>query len=90
MIAGSTAFPCYYEIRLRGRLDEQWALWFEDMTVSVEASEGQPATTLITGWVTDQAALYGLLSRIRDLGLPLLVVQRVTPSDENNEPESRT
>jgi len=85
MAAGSAAFPCHYEIRLRGRLDERWALWFEDMDVSVDMSEGQPATTIITGQVTDQAALYGLLSRIRDLSLPLLTVQRVTPLDTNHE-----
>ena len=90
MTAGSVAFPCYYEIRVRGRLGEQWALWFEDMAVSVEASEEQPVTTLITGLMTDQAALYGLLSRIRDLGLPLLAVQRVTPSDASHEPGSTT
>jgi hypothetical protein len=63
----------WYEIHLRGRLDQRWASWFEEMTVS-SAPDG---TTLIRGPVADQAALHGLLARLRDLGLPLLSVSQI-------------
>lgn len=63
----------YYEIRLKGQLDDQWAEWFEGMTISL-AEDGD---TLLTGPVVDQAALHGLLKKVRDLGLPLISVNRV-------------
>ena len=63
----------WYEIRLQGRLDPRWAAWFAGMTVSTHAD----GTTAIHGQVADQAALHGLLQRLRDLGLPLLSVDRV-------------
>ncbi len=68
-----------YEIRLTGHLDERWGAWFDGMTVS-HAGDG---TTVISGQVADQAALHGVLQRVRDLGLPLLSVQQVDsdPSD---------
>ena len=62
-----------YEIRLAGHLDSHWAAWFEGLIVSYE-SDG---TTVISGLITDQAALHGLLQRVRDLGLPLVSVIRV-------------
>ena len=62
-----------YEIRLTGRLDAHWTAWFDGLTVSHE-SDG---TTVISGQVADQAALHGLLQRVRDLGLPLVSVKRV-------------
>lgn len=62
-----------YEIRLTGRLDAHWAAWFDGLTVSHE-SDG---TTVIRGRVADQAALHGVLQRVRDLGLPLVSVTRV-------------
>ena len=56
-----------YEIRLKGHLDEGWASWFEGMTITLtEAGE-----TVLVGPVADQAALHGLLKKVRDLGLPL-------------------
>jgi hypothetical protein len=61
--------PCY-EIRLRGHLDCQWTDWFEGLTVTLE----EDGTTLLSGPVADQAALHGLLKKVRDLGLPLLSV----------------
>ena len=63
-----------YEIRLRGRLDPRWAAWFDGMTLTT-ADDG---TTALRGPVTDQAALHGLLQKVRDLGVPLL---SVTPLD---------
>jgi hypothetical protein len=64
-----------YEIRLTGRLDAHWAAWFDGLTVSHE-SDG---TTVIRGAIADQAALHGLLQRVRDLGLPLVSVTRLEP-----------
>jgi hypothetical protein len=63
-----------YEIRIEGQLDPRWEGWFDGMTISPRAGE-----TLISGPVSDQAALHGLLARLRDLGLPLLSVTRVAP-----------
>jgi hypothetical protein len=62
-----------YEIRLRGHLDAHWAAWFDGLNVSHE-SDG---TTVIGGPIADQAALHGVLQRVRDLGLPLVSVIRV-------------
>jgi hypothetical protein len=59
-----------YEIRLAGRLDERWAPWFDGMTVESEPG----GVTVLRGRVADQAALHGLLARLRDLGLPLISV----------------
>jgi hypothetical protein len=67
--------PATYQIRVQGRLDESWSAWFDNMTITVENHENGAAVTTLTGTVTDQVALHGLLSRIRDLGLPLLLVQ---------------
>lgn len=62
-----------YQVRLQGHLDERWLRWFEDLQVSPQP-EGE---TVISG-VMDQAALHGLLNRIRDVGLELISVQRQT------------
>jgi RimJ/RimL family protein N-acetyltransferase len=59
-----------YEIRVRGRLDGRWAAWFDDMTLDTS----EPEVTVLRGRVADQAALHGLLARLRDLGLPLVSV----------------
>jgi hypothetical protein len=64
-----------YEIRLKGRLDPRWAAWFDGLSLTHE-SDG---TTLISGLVADQAALHGLLQRVRDIGLPLISVTRIEP-----------
>ena len=63
----------WFEIRVTGHLDERWTAWFDGLTVSHEPD----GTTCITGEVADQAALHGLLQRVRDLGLPLMSVRRV-------------
>jgi hypothetical protein len=63
-----------YEIRVEGVLDSRWSSWFDGLHVSSDAS-GE--TTTIAGPVTDQAALHGLLGKVRDLGLPLIVVRRI-------------
>ena len=59
-----------YDIRLKGHLDNRWANWFECLTITREDN----GDTLLTGPVVDQAALYGLLRKVRDLALPLLSV----------------
>jgi hypothetical protein len=61
-----------YEIRLRGLIDGRWSSWFDDMSVSTDDGE-----TVLRGRVVDQAALHGVLARLRDLGLPLVSVLRV-------------
>ena len=66
-----------YEIRLTGRLDAHWAAWFDGLTVSHETD----GTTVISGPIADQAALHGVLQRVRDLGLPLVSVIRVEPDE---------
>ena len=62
-----------YRIRVRGQLDSRWSDWFENCTITPQAD----GDTLIVGTGIDQPALYGLLKRIRDLGLPLLLVERL-------------
>jgi hypothetical protein len=69
------AEPTHYELRVRGVLDPGWSAWFEGLQVSSD----QAGQTTITGPVTDQAALHGLLAKVRDLGLPLLSVRRIDP-----------
>ena len=61
--------PGHYEIRIKGHLENRWADWFEGLTITLEA-DGE---TQLTGSVTDQAALHGLLRKVRDLGMPLII-----------------
>ena len=75
--------PPVYEIRIRGQLGSQWTDWFEGLAIKLE----EDGDTLLTGPVTDQAALYGLLKKVRDLGMPLLSVNRL-PYDETNQNNS--
>jgi hypothetical protein len=67
--------PRLYEIRLEGHLDERWADRFGGMTITL----AENGATLLTGPVIDQAALHGLLKKVRDLGLPLVSVNPVRP-----------
>ena len=66
-----------YEIRINNRLGPRSVIWFDDMTITV-IEETRPPQTIIRGYVRDQAALYGLINRVRDLGLILV---SVTPVD---------
>ncbi len=68
-----------YEIRLKGHLDNRWANWFECLTITREDN----GDTLLTGLVVDQAALHGLLRKVRDLGMPLVSVMQVDPKQAN-------
>ncbi|MGI5241630.1 hypothetical protein [Dactylosporangium sp. CA-139066] len=65
-----------YEIRVKGRLEPRWQAWFDGMTLTT----GADGVTAIEGPVVDQAALYGLLHTLRDIGLPLLSVVPADPS----------
>jgi hypothetical protein len=69
------AEPVRYELRVQGVLDPRWSVWFEGLRVTAD----QAGQTTIAGPVADQAALHGLLTKIRDLGLPLLEVRRLDP-----------
>ena len=69
------AQPLVYQIRIKGHLGRQWTDWFGDLTITLEDN----GETLLTGSVVDQAALHGLLKKVRDVAMPLLSVIRVTP-----------
>ena len=71
--------PLVYEIRIKGHLDQQWTEWFEGLTITLEDN----GDTRLTGPVVDQAALHGLLRKVRDLGMPLLSVDSVKPDQED-------
>jgi hypothetical protein len=76
--------PTLYEIRVGGHLDATWGDWFPGLVVTPDGS----GDTLLTGPVADQAALHGLLRRVRDLGVPLLSLNRVEPCPTHSSPSS--
>ena len=71
--------PIVYQIRVKGHLDSQWTEWFEGLAVTLE----EDGDTLLTGPVVDQAALHGLLKKVRDLGLPLVSVVQIQGLDSH-------
>lgn len=75
------------EIRIKGQIDEHWSAWFEGLTIT-HTTEGE---TLLSGELVDQAALYGLLAKVRDLGLPLQSVNsmKTEAPDEGHPPDAR-
>lgn len=73
--------PIVYQVRLEGHLSRQWMEWFEGLTITLE----KDGNTLLTGTVIDQAALQGLLKKVRDLGIPLLSINSVGISPQDNE-----
>jgi len=75
-----------YEIRLAGYLEQRWAEWFDGLTLTHQ-SDG---TTVLRGPVVDQAALHGLLQKVRDLGLPLVSVAQLAPDPPADPPASMT
>ena len=66
-----------YAIRIQGHLDHRWAEWFDGLTFTHEPA----GTTLLEGPLADQAALHGVLAKLRDLGLPLIAMQALDPND---------
>ena len=71
--SGGSSDAGRYEIRITGHLDDRWAAWFDGMTLD-RCDDG---TTVLTGLLVDQAALHGLIQRVRDLGIPLVSVTRL-------------
>lgn len=69
--------PIVYQIRIKGHLSDQWTDWFEGLANTLE----EDGDTLLTGPIVDQAALFGLLKKVRDLGMPLVSVNCVEPCD---------
>jgi hypothetical protein len=82
---GRSSDSSRYEIRIGGRLAPRWATWFDGMTLT-PAGDG---TTVLVGPVADQAALHGVLARIRDLGLPLIAVARLDTDPPHSSSRSR-
>ena len=70
-----------YEVRVKGRLDDRWAAWFDGFSLTHEGD----GTTVLGGFVADQAALHGVLRRLADVGLPIVSVARADP-DESDAP----
>ncbi len=68
-----------YEIRVQGQLDQHWSAWFNGLAISYDAD----GNTVLRGSLVDEAALHGVLSKVRDLALPLLAVNRVAESGPN-------
>lgn len=68
--------PIIYQIKIKGHLGDQWTDWFEGLVITLDDN----GHTLLTGPVVDQAALHGLLKKVRDLGMPLISVDPVNPS----------
>lgn len=68
--------PTVYQIRIKGHLGPQWMAWFDGLTITLEENDH----TLLTGPVTDQAALHGILKKVQNLGMPLLSVNSVDPN----------
>ena len=77
--------PPTYRLRVRGHLDEHWSRWFGDL----ELTHSDDGSTSLTGVISDQAELHGLLNKIRDIGVALLAVEVVDPSD-SAQPTGRT
>ena len=77
--------PLEYQIKVQGRLEERWSHWFDDMKITVERNTPNTTITLLAGVVADQAALHGLLNRIRDLNLLLMSVQLVELNNQRRE-----
>jgi hypothetical protein len=78
--------PKVYEIRLKGHLGRQWSDWFGGLTITLEDN----GDTVLTGPVEDQAALHGLLKKVRDLGTPLISVNHVRPDPAERHESKQT
>ena len=70
--------PRHYCITIQGHLHPRWSEWFENLTISQQPD----GTTTLSGLVVDQAALYGLIIKLRDMGIPLLALQSLTADQE--------
>ena len=75
----STEIPSEYEICVKGHLAPHWCHWFEGLAIALQDN----GETLLSGPIVDQAALYGVLIKVRDLGLPLVSVMPIQPNKQN-------
>ena len=73
--------PARYRIRVKGNLDKKWSDWFDGFSITPHEND----ETLLTGQVVDQPALHGMLGKIRDLGLPILLVEREKVAEDTHE-----
>jgi hypothetical protein len=71
--------PYWYEIRVEGRLAGQWSVWFDGLAIQTDPN----GETTLSGWIADQSALFGLLTRIHNLNLILISVHRLSPQSES-------
>jgi hypothetical protein len=78
--------PSLYQIRLKGHLGPQWAAYFDGFALT----NSENGEALLTGMITDQAALHGVLAKIRDLGLPLLSVNRLASGKASEDADSKS
>ena len=78
--------PSLYQIRLKGHLGQQWASYFDGFTLT----NSENGEALLIGMITDQAALHGVLAKIRDLGLPLLSVNRLVSGEASDDAGSKS
>jgi hypothetical protein len=69
----------FYQIRIKGHLPDHWSDWFDGLTLTLDTERGE---TILSGPVVDQAALHGLLNKVRDLGLTLLAVNQIEPDEK--------
>lgn len=72
----------FYEIRVQGHLDQHWTEWFDGLTISYEGED----ITVLRGALTDEAALHGILIKVRDLTLPLVSLNRIADSSSPQHP----
>jgi hypothetical protein len=72
--------PLVYQVRIRGHLGQQWTDWFDGLSITLE----EDGNTVLEGPVVDQAALHGILKKVRDLGMPLLSVNSLGPASQDN------
>jgi hypothetical protein len=71
-----------YEIRVGGHLDQRWLDWFEGIEITQSFNQNGSPITVLTGTIVDQAALHGILARVRDIGIPIISVNRIESHEE--------
>ena len=71
-----------YEIRVGGHLDQRWLDWFEGMEITQSFNQNGSPITVLTGTIVDQAALHGILAKVRDIGIPIFSINRIELREE--------